>query len=181
MIGRKVNRLTVLSFNGFRDTKKGRIKSWLCRCDCGNEVIATTGAINFGSVKSCGCLKTESLRERLSLKEGEASFRQVYKSYKQKAKDRNIDFYLTKDEFLIITSKRCFYCNSSPNNISKSRSATGDYIYNGIDRIDNSIGYNLDNCVACCKRCNVAKNDMSLKEFKDMIISIYSNFILGGK
>ena len=39
-----------------------------------------------------------------------------------------------------------------------------DY-YNGIDRIDNNIGYTIDNSVSCCKYCNFAKNDFLLDEF----------------
>ena len=29
---------------------------WLCRCDCGNEKIASYGSLKSGTVKSCGCL-----------------------------------------------------------------------------------------------------------------------------
>jgi len=32
---------------------------WRCRCDCGNEHIATIGNLVNGRVKSCGCLITE--------------------------------------------------------------------------------------------------------------------------
>ena len=29
---------------------------WLCKCDCGNEHVVTTNALNTGNTKSCGCL-----------------------------------------------------------------------------------------------------------------------------
>ena len=32
---------------------------WHCRCDCGNEVDVTEGALISGGWKSCGCLKKE--------------------------------------------------------------------------------------------------------------------------
>lgn len=32
---------------------------WLCQCDCGNTVIASTHALISGETKSCGCLKRE--------------------------------------------------------------------------------------------------------------------------
>lgn len=41
--------------------------AWLCLCDCGNTVKTTSGSLNFGAVKSCGCSKQDaSFRRRLS-------------------------------------------------------------------------------------------------------------------
>lgn len=37
---------------------KGRV-AWLCKCDCGNEKIATTQLLRRGSTTSCGCLFKE--------------------------------------------------------------------------------------------------------------------------
>lgn len=34
--------------------------AWLCRCDCGNETIATRGQLLRGVKKSCGCLRKKS-------------------------------------------------------------------------------------------------------------------------
>lgn len=36
---------------------------------------------------------------------------------------------------------------------------------NGIDRVDSSKGYTVENSVACCKYCNTAKNTMTESEF----------------
>ena len=38
--------------------------------------------------------------------------------------------------------------------------------YNGIDRLDSSLGYTKDNIVTCCKICNYAKNKMKFEDFK---------------
>ena len=38
-------------------------------------------------------------------------------------------------------------------------------LHNGIDRVDNSKGYHPENCVPCCKTCNIAKQSMSVEEF----------------
>ena len=35
---------------------------WLCRCDCGKEIYATTYLLRIGNVQSCGCFKAESSR-----------------------------------------------------------------------------------------------------------------------
>lgn len=38
---------------------------------------------------------------------------------------------------------------------------------NGIDRVDNTKGYSVENCVAACRRCNVAKADMAPDQFRE--------------
>jgi hypothetical protein len=46
---------------------------WLCQCDCGNKTIATTGRLEHGYTKSCGCLRKEkcskNIRKWLSVKD----------------------------------------------------------------------------------------------------------------
>lgn len=60
MVGRKFGKLTVLERYGTHITKGGQKKpTWLCRCDCGNEKIATSQDLKSGHVKSCGCMSTK--------------------------------------------------------------------------------------------------------------------------
>lgn len=35
---------------------------WLCRCDCGNEVVVTGGGLRIGDTRSCGCLHREVMK-----------------------------------------------------------------------------------------------------------------------
>lgn len=44
---------------------------------------------------------------------------------------------------------------------------------NGIDRVDNSLGYILSNVVSCCKICNYMKKDLSEQEFQDQCERVY--------
>lgn len=37
---------------------------WLCRCDCGNEIIVNSQNLIRFHTKSCGCLKSETTAER---------------------------------------------------------------------------------------------------------------------
>ena len=46
---------------------------------------------------------------------------------------------------------------------------TGDFTYNGIDRVDNTKGYQVNNCVASCFICNKAKGVMTQSEFLNWI------------
>lgn len=54
--GQKYGRLTVISFI---EMSKNHKAMWLCRCDCGKEVIAILNNLRTGSTQSCGCLHTE--------------------------------------------------------------------------------------------------------------------------
>lgn len=40
-------------------TKHGEA-TWLCKCDCGNEVVVIGGNLTTGTTKSCGCLQREN-------------------------------------------------------------------------------------------------------------------------
>lgn len=32
---------------------------WLCKCDCGNEVVVLSRCLRRGNTKSCGCYRRE--------------------------------------------------------------------------------------------------------------------------
>lgn len=72
-----------------------------------------------------------------------------YNVYKKNAKRRNIAFNLSKEEFYKITNLPCHYCGTIES-------------YNGIDRIDSSGDYIINNCVPCCEVCNKMKLDYSI-------------------
>jgi len=55
MIGLKFARLTVIE----RDSKP-RGRHYLCRCDCGKEVVVLGANLRSGGRKSCGCLRREN-------------------------------------------------------------------------------------------------------------------------
>ena len=74
--------------------------------------------------------------------------------------ERKLDFSLSYEEFSVLVNGRCFYCDSEAPN--------------GIDRIDNSIGYILSNCRSCCKICNIMKLDHNEKDFFRHIRKIIS-------
>lgn len=51
LTGERYGSLTVLK----RAENQQNGTAWLCKCDCGNEVIVYTKALRRGSTKSCGC------------------------------------------------------------------------------------------------------------------------------
>lgn len=60
LTGQKFGRLTVISI---AERKKGYGVYWLCKCECGNETITSTGHLKSGHTKSCGCLQKERAKE----------------------------------------------------------------------------------------------------------------------
>lgn len=52
----KFHRLTVLERAA--QEEKGPVK-WLCRCDCGAELVTTSHEITRGRTKSCGCYRSD--------------------------------------------------------------------------------------------------------------------------
>ena len=76
-----------------------------------------------------------------------------FASYRSQAKERNISFNLTLEEFETFWQKPCSY-------FSGHTIATI-----GLDRIDSSKGYVLANVVPCCERCNKAKLDDEREAF----------------
>ncbi len=169
----KINYLTAISST---DNKYGKEFLWNWRCDCGKVVQVRPSQIKAGRKKSCGCMQSILVDKAKRLPDGEAAFRQLYRAYRNSAKNRNLDFNLTIDEFKILTKKSCFYCGEVPfqKYIIKSNN-TAPYTYNGVDRLNNYMGYFTENCVPCCGRCNSMKGTLPVSNFMDAIESIYKN------
>lgn len=175
---KQFGRLLVIKKTDIRKTTSNCI-FWECKCDCGNTVLVNTGNLVSGSTKSCGCLKLDMIKSNhYSRKEfGESAKNNLYLHYKRGAEKRSIVFDLSKEDFYEVVTKNCLYCGKEASNKFWYKGLYGYYTYTGVDRIDNTIGYTKENSVPCCKRCNQAKNNMTLDEFKSLIVSIYNNYI----
>lgn len=148
-------------------TKERRSKSvvWKFRCDCGTEKLISSRGVCNGGTKSCGCSQYNYLSPHY-LPNGESAFNQLYSTYKKLcAEKRNLELKLTKEEFRKLTKQNCVYCGVEPSNVRKSRYNNGDYIYNGIDRVNNDVGYTTKNSVPCCWDCNSAKKEKPVEKF----------------
>ena len=174
LTGKKFGRLTVIK-RSYSNREKRRAK-WLCKCDCGKEKIIRGYSLRSGHTRSCGCLQKDTVANigKKGLPFGLANMREIMRGYKKQAKERGLEFSLTQKQFEEITQKDCYYCGAKPNNIWKNTKCNGNFIYNGIDRIDSNKGYTIDNIVSCCKICNYAKRNLTLEEFQSWIERIYN-------
>lgn len=67
--GRRFGRLVVISRHGEIKTRGNRQLVWLCKCDCGKEIIVRGISLRRGLTQSCGCLQKECVG-KLKFKHG---------------------------------------------------------------------------------------------------------------
>lgn len=176
--GDRYGKLVVISVK--RSGVRGKHASAECLCEgCGKQTTMTSHIVKKS--KSCGCLRHcsstwDRKKDRIyqqTLPSGEAAARSLYYQYKRRAKSRNLEFSLTLDEFKTLCTSDCEYCGCEPTrkyNGGRSQSSTkpmynGDFVSNGIDRVEPLIGYVINNCVPCCAECNFAKGSRSADQF----------------
>lgn len=160
----KVLKLVERSFNS--NNKQGHL--YLCKCNfCNKEYNLHTSILSRKGFKGCRCNSDDPLGGLYNI---------VYKSYLTNAKNRNLDFNLSKADFIELINLNCYYCKTEPTNLIKRKDMLFELKYNGIDRINNKEPYNLSNVVPCCKKCNWMKSDLSFQDFKDHIYKLYKNF-----
>lgn len=142
-IGNKFGKLTVerIQRNG-----AGKARRIFCVCDCGRKHDTNSNRLFLGATTRCRSCASPKIYTR-----AEYLRRQSYFNYKNGAERRGYDYLLTMDEFLKFTDSPCTYCGLTP--------------AKGVDRRNNNIGYIFENCTPCCKQCNLAKRDMTEKEF----------------
>lgn len=144
-------------------------------CDCGNEYVTLIQNLFHGHTRSCGCYLKDVLAER-SLDPNWSSWARkpvlagrndALGSYKRQARSRGIAWELTDEDFDRLTSSDCYHCGSPPTNVKRCKKYEGSaFIYSGIDRLDNTLGYTRENAVPCCFACNRYKLDSPYDEWQ---------------
>ncbi len=156
---------TFFSFRVIEKLKSNerRYMMWKCQCICGHEIVKHTKDIIRLKNSNKSIFECPNCKSNAHI--SDVCFNYVLRSYKQGAKRRNLDFELTDEQFKNLISKNCYYCDAKPSRKQVGDRKKQDYIYNGIDRLNNSKGYTIDNTVSCCSTCNYAKRDMTVDEY----------------
>jgi hypothetical protein len=149
-----------------------------CRCACGNIRLVTGSTLGNGQSKGCrNCGH--------SMEYGYAAKNKYYIEYKHDASRRDYEFDLSFEAFVEICENKCTYCGSDPSYLRRpGKAKTGNWYCNGIDRIDNKIGYVKSNCTAACTTCNLMKSKMSPNKFIEhvkLICSYQESAVKGGE
>jgi hypothetical protein len=180
LTGQRFGRLIVLE--KFGKNKYGKV-TYRCQCDCGNTCI-TMGEKLKRNTKSCGCLQRDNAKfAQYKNDRKEVYTKKIYTAYIKGAIKRGYTFELSLEEFRELIFNKCFYCGIESSNNYKylARNIEERIVYNGIDRVDNSLGYIENNVVTCCKKCNETKRAMSQKDFLSWIEKVYDYSIKNKK
>jgi hypothetical protein len=157
LTGLKFGLLTVIKFIGMKKQGINKAVSFYeCKCECGTIKGIKGTHLTRGDTKTCG--NTIHRIKPNKMAKSNAKFL----SYQRHAKNRRLTWELGFPSFNSLIRMKCFYCNAPPID------------FNGIDRLDNCVGYTAYNSVPCCAACNWMKRDYTLEQFLDKIEDIYT-------
>lgn len=103
--------------------------------------------------------------------------RRLFSKAKASAKNRNLSFSLDLDTYSKLTESPCAYCGSKGSN--ELTYLGMKWRWNGLDRIDNDFGYEVDNVLPCCSFCNSIRGPMKFETWVDFLWNLLLN--LGSK
>ena len=136
---------------------------FICKClNCNRQLRIRNDALTsnrIGCTKCLGAWRRQNFNEK-NKNLPPKDIRYKYIHFKCNAENRGIKFLLTKEQAMTICEQDCFYCG-------KKRCL-------GIDRLDNSKDYTIENCVPCCGCCNRMKMDLTPTFFFQQINKIYN-------
>jgi len=89
-----------------------------------------------------------------------------YASYLSRAEKKELEFAITHDDYKSIILQDCYLCGKE----------STDTNINGVDPVDNNVGYTIANCKACCKECNHMKNSYALEDLLAKVERIHENW-----
>ena len=187
IIGNKYGRLTVIKMLDEKGNR-GQLK-YLCKCDCGKSHIVTGESLRSGKSKSCGCLKKDFIEKnkfKRNMDRENAMLKIQYSHIKRRNASKVFVDIISFNDFCKLSMMKCYYCDAEYSRViedryceMKEKGKISDTILkiNGLDRVDSSKGYTIDNVVPCCTTCNTAKNKMTQKEFKEWIKTVCENYV----
>jgi len=162
LTGNRYGKLTVTGFSHVEISPSGQRKFlWKVTCDCGEERICYSSNLVRKLSGSCGCARYEKLPEE------HLYTTYLFAQYSGTAKAKSFENLLTREDLWRLTQLPCHYCKSPA-----TPRYSGKYPmfkYNGLDRVNNKLGYTLSNVVTCCHFCNRAKSDLPLEEFVEWL------------
>lgn len=167
--GERFGKLTAIKFIRVENKYGKNRMLWGFKCDCGNYIEKlNTSALKRPKTMSCGC---SSLSKRMDVESG---VRRIMKIYQTRAVKNNLEFSLSYDRFKELIQSNCNYCGEKGVNFVMDKFKNIVIYYNGIDRMNNLLGYSEANSITACKVCNFSKGTKNQEDFKKYIIKVYN-------
>lgn len=165
MVGKKFNRLKVVSFFGRKD---GSL-TYKCLCDCGKLYVAKGCLLRNGITKSCGCLRDSCLNKRykhgLCKKYKVSPIYRMYTHAKHRAKKAGIPFSLSLEDMPDIPK----FCPIFPRIKLKINKRHMGNCSPSLDRIVPKLGYIEGNVAVISARANTLKNSLTLNNIENIL------------
>lgn len=153
------------------DSFDGTDFSFTCNCGVKFTMNKSNSFVSENQYACFNCKRTG----RLAPYVGE---RYVFRRVRSDAATAGREFSIDFDWFVKVCHMPCQYCGRADINSARVPSKrSGEVLiehfrYNGLDRINNYIGYVQFNCVPSCIICNRAKNSMSYADFMTWIKTV---------
>lgn len=142
LIGETFGRLTVKSKAAPIRSPSRSHTAWICSCECGTEVVVKTNSIRTGNAKSCGCLRTDTLRAKAGPRQKNKPEYSTWARMKSRCHNTRSPDYPDYGGRGITVCDR--WANSFHNFLDDmGKRPSGSH---SIDRIDNNKGYSPENC-----------------------------------
>lgn len=130
--GQRFGRLTVVRFDHVDKNDKA---TWFCQCDCGQDIITTTGNLRIGDTTSCGCARVKHTTPFYS------KVRTAWRDMIDRCEN-------PKNEYYHIYGGRGIKVCDRWHSFDAFYADMGEPSSQGmsLDKIDNDQGYSPDNC-----------------------------------
>ena len=141
LTGKKFGRITVIQYAG--KSKCNHIQ-WKCKCDCGKEIIVTTGHLRSGHTQSCGCKAKELARDAHTTHGmSETRLYHIWSNMIDRCENQNVSHYFRYGGRGITICKEWRNSFEAFGNWALSNGYRDDL---SIDRIDVNGNYCPENC-----------------------------------
>lgn len=186
ILGQKFGKLIVVKMSPKRTSTRNIF--WECICECGNIRIVDSYDLRHNQIKCCVQCATNNNKINIPTEKADVAITQFFypnyntneeraiarrfKMIKKGARERNILFEITKEDYQKIAFSSCVFCGKLDTKTFKYNNSFFVKNINGIDRINNLKGYINENIQSCCYRCNQLKGTFEEKEFLDYIMGI---------
>jgi len=163
--GKRFGKLEVIE----RVKEEARSTYWLCKCDCGGEIVLSTHCLKYGNHKSCGCQQNRFGQNHPCYKGHKEITGRFFTRAKRGAEVRNMKFlvdikylwklFLEQDRKCALSGFPLQFGNNSKKPERKKETTAS------LDRIDSKKGYVKSNIQWIHKDINQMKMDLNQDYF----------------